>query len=721
MTGTTQVLTDKDYGSTDDPRALYRKWSAELDFAERAFKRWEERGAKICKRYRDERESQAIPSPKKFNVLWSNIQVLLPAHWSRNPEPVVKREHDDDDDVGRVATQVLERSIKAAIDQDAFFQVMEGATLDRLLVSRGTAWVRYVPSFRKVQPDPIPVEPVVEDGADPTEKPGQFRMPDGTLIGSDSVQVSDDTEYLYAPPPYDEVAYDEVVPDYVYWKDFRHTPGRRWSEVWWVGRKVHFSKDEVTARFDTREAMFRSGRENPVANDLPYSYDAAKENGSPGSGTQTDAYKKAEIWEIWDRHKREVIWLAKGYENSVLDRMPDPLRLSGFFPCPRPLFGTMGTDSLEPVPDYIEYQDQAIQLDELTDRISLLADACAVKGVYNASIPELKRLLGGAPENVMIPADNWAMFAEKGGLKGAVDFFPLEMVASTLQTLVSQREVIKRDMYEISGLSDIIRGEGRAEETATAQALKGKFATLRLSRSQGDVQRFARDIIRLMAEVMCEHLQPNTLMLMSGFDLLSQNDPDEQALFMPAIELLRNNKLRAWRIDIETDSTIALDEEAERKGVSEYLTALSQVMPQMGELIKSQPVFAPWAIATLKMTARKYRAGREVEEALDKALDKLLEQSQQPQPPDPKQIESAAKAEKVKADTANVASIIDERNKRLQLDTVGLLGKQAVDTAVVKRDDAEAAHDMMLSTIDLVAQPVVGVPGGMDANRVGAQ
>lgn len=722
MTGaTTQVLTDSEYGSKDDPRSLYRKWDAELNFAGRSVHRWDERSKKIDKRYRDERESQAMPNPRKFNVLWSNIQVLLPAHWSRNPEPVVKREHDDEDPVGRVATMVLERAIKAATDQDSFFMVMEGVTMDRLLTSRGTAWVRYVPTFKQVQPDSIPVEPVTEDGQAPEEKPGKFRLPDGTLVGSDAVQVTDDTEYLYAPPPYDEVAYDEVVYDYVHWSDFRHTSGRRWSEVWWVARRVHFSKDEVTARFDTDAVMARMGREKPIAGDLAYTYDAAKANGSTDTGTQTDAYKKAEIWEIWDRHRREVIWLAKGWDQGVLDRLLDPLKLSGFFPCPRPLFGTMSTDSLEPIPDYYEYQDQAQQLDELTDRISLLADALAVRGVYakNAG-SDVQRLLGGTPENVMIPIDNWAMFAEKGGLKGVVDYFPVDIVAATLTGLVSQREVIKRDLYEISGISDIIRGEGRAEETATAQALKGRFATLRLSRSQQDVQRFARDLIRLGAEVMCEHLQPNTLMLMSSFDLISANDPQEQALFMPAIQLLRDNKLRAWRIDIETDSTIALDEETERKGLTEYVGAMAQLMPQLIQLVQQMPEMMPWAVELLKMTGRKFRAGKPLEAALDRALKQLEKAAQQPKPPDPKTIEAAAKAKeseanvgKTQAQTRDILAQTDERGKRIQIDTVKLLGDQQVQNSQEKRNDAEAAHDMALSTIDMAVQPVRGVPGGM--------
>jgi hypothetical protein len=709
----TPVESDKDYGSEDDPRALVRKWQTEIDFAVRSYRRWVERAEAICKRYRDERESQTVQKTKKFNVLWANGQVWMPAHYSRKPEAVVEREHGDGDPVGRIASMVLERSLKSVLDQDQFNQVMEGVVQDRFLTSRGTAWVRYVPSFKTVQPESVAVEPVMRDGASPEDKPGKFRLPDGTMVSPDSVQISNDNEYLYAPPSYDEVSFDEVICDYVNWRDFLHTPGRRWAEVWWVARKVHWTKDEISARFDTPEVMARMRRSEPIAPKLGYTIDVDKDRGSADAGG--DPYKKAEIYEIWDEHKREVIWLAKGYADSVLDRLPDPLKLPDFFPCPRPLWGTMGTDSLEPIPDYYEYQDQAAQLDELTDRIFLLTDALAVRGVYDKANTRIQELLSTTAENGLIPVDNWAMFAEKGGLKGSVDWLPLEMVANTLKELVAQREVIKRDLYEISGMSDIIRGEGDAAETATAQALKGKFATLRLSRSQMDVQRFARDLIRLIAQIMAEHLQPNTLALMSSFDLITANNPDDAKLFNPAIQLLRDNKLRAWRIDIETDSTIALDEEAERRGITEYLTALAQIMPQMIALVQQAPAMLDWAIETLKITARKFRAGRPVEAALDRALDQLKQMASQPKPPDPKQIEAELKAKRNEADIANIGSQIEDRKKRLQLDAVDVLGKQAVDTAVVKRDDAVATHDIALSTIDLVAQPVVGQAGGMDA------
>lgn len=708
MTGTVQggspVETDRDYGPPGDPRAFVRKWQAELDFSAQAFHRWEERAKAVDKRYKDERESQAMgDGPKKFNALWANFQVAFPAHWSRIPEPVVARRHDDDDAVARVATMVLERCLEAGMQDDRFGQAMEGVVQDRLLVSRGTSWIRYVPTMRTVQPpcvecQPAPWEPSAADAQpDPDAPPQNFVLPDGTMVDGEAVEVSDDQKYLYSPPPYEEVAFDEVVDDYVNWRDFRHTAGRRWSEVWWVSRRVHMTKDEVAARFDNPGVLARMKRD-PIAGKIPYNFDAAKAVGRKSdTAGGTDPYKKAEIWEIWDIHAREALWLATGYGENALDRLPDPLKLKGFFPCPRPCWGTMGTDSLEPVPDYYEYQDQATQLDELTNRISLLAEAVAVRGAYNNQHPAVSRLLGGMAENRLVPVDNWALFAEQGGIPGLISWLPIDTVVAALKTLVEQRAVIKADLWEISGYSDIVRGQTDPDETYGAQQLKGKFATLRLSRSQMDVQRFARDQIRLKAEIMCLHLQPATLWTMSGADMMAAEDPDVATYFDQAIQLLRDNRLRSWRIDIETDSTIALDEESERAGLAMYLKAIAQVLPQMLQLVQQAPEMAEWAAETLKHMARKFRAGRAVEGALDRALKALaakIAQGPPAPPPDAKLIEANASQMNAQSKADDVASKVTERTKSLQIKEFATVAQAQNDMGDAQLDKARAAFDI---------------------------
>jgi hypothetical protein len=111
-----------------------------------------------------------------------------------------------------------------------------------------------------------------------------------------------------------------------------------------------------------------------------------------------------------------------------------------------------------------------------------------VRGVYDASQPALQRLLTEGDNNTLIPVDNWMAFGEKGGLKGAIDLLPIDMLAATLNQCYQARADIKNQIYEITGLSDILRGASFASETATAQQIKGQFASLRLRAMQEDVR-----------------------------------------------------------------------------------------------------------------------------------------------------------------------------------------------------------------------------------------
>jgi hypothetical protein len=714
VTGTaTAVETDADYGG-DDPAAEVKKWNTELLYAEKAFHKWAERSKKIEDRYQDKRESQLMERPERFNVFWANMQVAKPALYARTPNPVVERKHRDGDPVGRTASLILERALEATIQKDRFNQVMDAVVQDRLITSRGTAWVRFVPHFHQVKPEPMPVQPL-NGVMGPDGKPSRFMLPNGQSVGPEAVQISADGSCTWCPKPFDAIAFEETVAEYVHWSDFRHNAARRWHDVWWVGRRVYMSREELTGRFDNPQVLARMKR-GPIAASIPLTHDSMKELGDTDNRGAGDAYKKAEVWEIWDKHKREALWIAKDYPTATLDRLPDPLKLEDFFPCPRPLWGTLGTENLIPTPDYYEYQDQAQQLDELTARISLLAKALRVAGAYDARFPDLQNILTSPIETPLIPVSNWALLGGDGQSAGplaqAMDFVPIDMIAKALAELVRQREVIKNDLYELSGFSDIVRGEGDARETATAQQLKGKFATLRLSQSQQDVQRFARDLVRIMGEIMCEHFQPKSLMLMSSYDLMPGASPKD---FMAAVELLKQDKIRGWRIDVETDSTVAIDEEAERKGVTEYVTAISTLLPQIQIVVTEQPALAEFAFEVLKMTARRFRAGREVEAALDKGLAAIQQQAQQPkeQPPDPKMITADARAKEADAKVADTKSKIEERSKRVQIDGLATVGKLEKDKGDLERDDAEAQHDIALRTIDMAVQPVRGVDGGM--------
>src|SRR3990172_7469928 len=112
---------------------------------EREFKPWESRVEKILKRYRDDRR-EGDTSGARFNILWSNVQTLIPATFSRLPQPDVSRRFRDNDPVGRIASLILERALEFEVSHYPDYRAtLTQSVADRFLGGRGTAWARYEP------------------------------------------------------------------------------------------------------------------------------------------------------------------------------------------------------------------------------------------------------------------------------------------------------------------------------------------------------------------------------------------------------------------------------------------------------------------------------------------------------------------------------------------------------------------------------------------------
>jgi hypothetical protein len=302
--------------------------------------------------------------------------------------------------------------------------------------------------------------------------------------------------------------------------------------------------------------------------------------------------------------------------------------LTSFYPCPKPYFATTSTGTLIPVADFLLYQDQADEIDELTGRIKHLTKALKVMGIYAADEPAIERLMKEGNDGVLVPVKNWAAFVEKGGLQGAVQFMPLGDVASALQQLYQARESCKQIIYETTGLSDIMRGASVASETATAQQIKSQYASLRLGNMKDGLYRFAREILRMKSEIICSKYQPQTLIEVSGI----MNTPDAQ-FAQQAIELLKNEPARVFNVDIQTDTLVELDKQTEKANRMEFLQAVSSFIKDGIGAVKEDPAIAPLVGELLLYGVRGFKAGRELEGVLEQFVDQAAKKAQEPQGP----------------------------------------------------------------------------------------
>jgi hypothetical protein len=684
--------------SDDDSLRKISRYVQEIELYDKETQRWDRQSKRILKRYKDDRGGDGTieSQERRYNILYSNTQNLLPALYARNPKPDIQRRFKDADPVGRVTSDILERSVTYFCDTDHFAAVSRQCVLDYILPGRATSWIRYVPHFK-------PAEEITDD-----QGPGD-----------------DEEDQAEAPEVID---YEEVVKDYVHRADYGHNICRTWDEVWLVWRKVYLTRKELAERFKNLDEA--------KINNIPLDYKQQDNSGK----VIDDGVSKAVIYEAWDKTRKIAVWFHKSLPDA-LDLRPDPLRLDGFFPCPKPLFANLANDSLIPTPMYVEYQDQASELDMLTARIAQMTKCLKVVGIYDASAEGLNRMFNEGTENELIPVDNWAGMQEKGGLDNVYSLIDIKQIAETLLSAYEARDKVKSDLDEITGMSDIVRGTTDPNETASAQTLKSGYANQRISDLQRDVQRFIREEIRIMTDVIANHFQIDTIKQISGVRLLTaaekqayQNpmmghnggppmqqpapplaaagpettapppplppgvtpDQMEQMLQDPTWEdveqLIHNQAMRCFRIDIETDSIIKADEEAEKSSRVEFLKASGQFLQQAVEAGQQQPELIPLLAQMLMFGVRAFSVGKELESAFNSTMQKLEKQAANPQPkPNPEMMKVQADAQ---LGQQKLQQEMQLAQQKAQLDAQVAQAEQQAQAAQAKQEnDLEAQRE----------------------------
>lgn len=600
----------------DTPQGWGSRWQTELAAAKEYVKKWHTIGRKVQAVFRDEREAEQ-EGATRWNLFTSNVLTQQALLYGNTPTVTVTRKFADSaDDVARVAGTILERALNADVerDGDSYSEALQYALEDHLLPGLGQVRVRYA--------------------ADWEEVPGRPAMlsPDGR-------------ELAPAVPPVSRKVYECVETDYVRWEDFLWSPAGVWHEVRWVAFRSELSKTQVRERFDDEVGadgkLLKETRGYSVADAIPYAANGRGVDGKAKSG-KADPWARASVWEIWDKDSRRVYWYVEGYPNT-LDQKDDPLGLVGFFPCPKPLAANTTTSTTIPRPDYVLAEDLYREVNELSTRIRLLTKGMRVAGVYDKGAGAIQRLLSEASENELIPVDNWAMFAEKGGIRGQIDWLPLEQIASAIQALDARREVTKQALYEVTGMSDLMRGQAApAGASATEQSIKARFGSVRMQRRQNDFARFASDVQRLKAEVMVGHYDDASLIAQSNLEYT----PDI-ALAPQAIELLRS-RFAQYRVKVKPEAVSMQDFtklQSDRMGV---IGGLSTYMSAAAPLAQQMPGSMVFLLEVLKWFVAGLPGGADIESIMDSAIEQAQQASQQPQAQQPPPPDSKVVAQQLK-------------------------------------------------------------------------
>lgn len=658
------------------PAKEARRWLLEIRLADKRERDWRKTARDILNRYRGKDRKK-----NSFNILWANTEVLRPALYNSTPKPDVRRRFRQNDALGKAVAEVAERGISYCVDAYDADNYIGNDVLDALLPGRGLSRVRYVPSIKQVEGEAF----------------------DGKR---------------------EEVEYEQALCEHVQWDDFLHGPGKTWEEVQWNAFRCKFSRDELREKFGKR-----------IGDKITLDDTKEPEVESERNSTELkEVFKRAELWEVWDKEgkdgKGRVFFVNESYREGLIfpkskedgeddgkDGTP-PIKFKNFFPVPRPLQLVEDTGSLLPIPLYELYREQADELDRLSTRINRVINALKVRGVYDSTLSELSELMKG-DDNALIPAEQARAWMTNGGLEKAIWWMPIEQSAKVLRELYVARDTCKQVIFEITGLSDILRGATDPNETLGAQKLKANSSSLRLQRMQREVQRYTRDLIRLLAEVIGEHFSQETLAQMTGLQfptaVMKQQaqlqlqaaqaqavpqqpgqppaappppDPNVQKMLsMPTWEdimgVLRSDMQREYRVDIETDSTIAQSLQQDMEGLKEVVGGIVEFWQGVGPAVQAGAVSIEAVKAITMSIVRRARMGLEVEDALEAGL-----QQPKPQAVEQQAQNHALEVAQIKADSDKQKMMAEDK------------AKQAVLTAEIQVEDAKQKHEQQMASIE---------------------
>jgi hypothetical protein len=548
------------------------------------------------------------PVKNSFGILFSNTETLRQACYNSLPQPQCRRRYSDEDPVGGRASEVLTRSLEFTTECTDFDAICQQLVLSMLLAGRAVGWERYQPRITQ---------------------------------GDEG---------------YEQIEWEECITEKVQYDDFRILcAARTWSEVTAIGRRHRLTRQECIDQFG-----------EDVGNKIKL--DNA-DNEDVNKSEDSDLFKTAEVWEIWDKDAKSVVFISQGLPVPCKVE-PDPLSLEDFFPTPRPLYAIENDNTLVPACLYTQYEQQAAELNRISKRINILVDALRFRGVYDATLTEMSQLMKSG-DNGLIASQNVQAILDRGGLEKAIWMMPINVAAAVIKELYVQRDATKQVIYEITGISDIMRSATDANETLGAQKIKTQWGTQRLQRMQKEVQRYIRDQIRLKAEIIAKKFQPETLEAMTLVKLPHQADLDKQKQLamaqyqqaamqaqmqgqqppppppMPApqvtweavLQQLQSDTARAYHIDIETDSTLASTQDTDMAGLRETIAGIIELVQGLAPAVQAGAMPIDTVKALIGVVVRRAKMGTEVEDAIGKIL--------QPQPQqNPEAIKAQAEQQK---------------------------------------------------------------------------
>lgn len=673
-----------------------RWWKSQLtDSAERR-KKFVEYAEESIRVYNAQKQVGMLNDvERRLNVWWYVNNTLLPAYFSSTPKAEVNLRKRTGGLPAELGSVILERNLQYAMDVHFDFDLIGyNAAIQLLLTGQSVLWARYLPKF----------ETVLQEIA-------LIRDPAGVLLDADGKPWEGDEAELSQGPGGIMIASLEVeqkvdekaILEVVSYPDYDCSDARNEQEIEWQSRKAYLDRQQAEEKF---------GRD--IAKSLKY--DSYPEVVKKEIARKDDKFEgKAEIYEIWCEATGKVYWMQKGGDKSMLEVSEPPTKFDKFYPC-SVIRQSADPDSVVPVSDYAHVKDQILEVERLTTRIHAVTQAIRTNQLYDATLGnQVEQLFSG--DLKVIPVTNWPSYKQRGGLSAGIESLNIEPYINALNVLQGARTQALQQLYETLKVSDLLRGTSEQYKSATANRLENQWSSLGLVVRQNMFARFISEAVSNLGAIICEHFDDSRILEIGDADMLIEPTvfipqpppmppaqegmppmppplmPDKgqmiEMMKMQIMQILRDPTLRCYRIQIATDSMVAIDQAQQQAEAGQLIQSAGAFFDQMRGMIDQYPPLLEFAISLFQNVIKRYKGGKELDGIFTKALNQIgeiakakEEAAKQPPPPDPvmqemqarmqiAQIESQTRLQQAQMEAQDraVKNQIEVQNQQIKMQT----------------------------------------------------
>lgn len=356
------------------------------------------------------------------------------------------------------------------------------------------------------------------------------------------------------------------------------------------------------------------------------------------------------VYELWDKYERECYWFAENGEDFIRptgyyepeefeeDEQPNGLYdLGRFFPCPTPLLMNQPTDEFWPVPEYFQLIEIFEDIHNVFSRMIAVTKAIRARLLFDNNIDGLQQALNEATEGDAFGVANLtqALVSAGGSLENVAQYIPTAQLIESLSQLYQALEQRLNIIYKLTGTSDLLQGlvTDPIQRTFGERQMTEKYALNQLAEPQRKMQEFVLDCYELMCEMALKNFKDASL----DMYITPQTLPDEfRGMYRSAVGMLKEDNKR-FRIDLETDSTIALNEEYDKQARSELVTTLTEAIEKAAMVAQQTPELAAIELHAIKFLIQGFRQSKmfqsEITQALDDVIKKAQDAAANPPPP----------------------------------------------------------------------------------------